>query len=60
MVRPYVDCKKCKRHFVCVEVCPAGVFDKTEEGCVKVARPKDCIGCRSCEAGCPVEAIEVK
>ncbi|MBN1923682.1 MAG: 4Fe-4S binding protein [Nanoarchaeota archaeon] len=60
MVKPNVDCKKCKRHFTCVSVCPVGVFDKTDKGCVKVARPKDCIGCGACEANCPEQAIVVK
>jgi len=60
MVKPVVDCKKCKRHFACLDVCPVGVFEKTKEGCVKVAHPENCIGCRACEANCPEKAIKVK
>jgi NAD-dependent dihydropyrimidine dehydrogenase PreA subunit len=60
MPKPIVDCKKCKRHFTCVSVCPMSVFEETKEGCVKVARPKECIGCGACEANCPTGAIKVK
>ncbi len=59
MVKPHVDCKKCKQHFTCVSVCPVNVFEEADK-CVKVARPKDCIGCGACEANCPEKAIEVK
>jgi len=59
MVRPFVDCEKCKRHFTCVSVCPVNVFEETDDGCVKVARPKDCIGCGACQANCPANAIVV-
>jgi NAD-dependent dihydropyrimidine dehydrogenase PreA subunit len=37
-----VDCK-------IVDVCPVHVFD-CKNGKLTVARPKDCIGCRACEA----------
>jgi 2-oxoglutarate ferredoxin oxidoreductase subunit delta len=58
--RPYIDCNKCKQHFVCVNVCPSNVFDKVgEKECPKVARPQECIGCRACEVNCPETAIEV-
>lgn len=61
MVKPTIDCKKCKHHFVCVDICPANVFDKVaNDKCPKVARPKECIGCRACEVNCPENAIEVK
>lgn len=60
MVKPNVDCSKCKRHFTCVNVCPVGVFEKTDKGCVKVAHPEKCIGCRACEVNCPENAITVE
>ncbi|VVB75934.1 4Fe-4S dicluster domain protein [Candidatus Tiddalikarchaeum anstoanum] len=59
-VRPYIDVKKCKKHFTCVSVCPVTVFDKvSDKDYPKIARPADCIGCHACEANCPENAIIV-
>lgn len=59
--RPYIDCKKCTKSFVCVSICPTTIFDKiSDDKCPKVARPKDCINCLACENNCPSGAIKVK
>ncbi len=61
MPKPIVDKKKCKGHFLCIDVCPVNVFDKDEKAKkVKVVRPDDCIGCRACEAQCPESAVKIE
>jgi len=59
MPKPVIDSKKCNGCFTCVEVCPVNVFAKDGKK-AKVAKPKDCIGCRACEVQCPQGAIKVK
>ncbi len=59
--RPYIDCEKCTKAFICVNICPSEVFDKiSDDKCPKVARPEDCINCKACENNCPSDAIRVK
>jgi 2-oxoglutarate ferredoxin oxidoreductase subunit delta len=58
MSHPVVDYKKCKSNFVCLEVCPMGVFAK-ENNKIVVKNPSACIGCRACEIQCPEKAIKV-
>jgi len=63
MPHPVIDYKKCTTCGTCVSVCPVTVFDMKTDGKKKktvVARPSDCIGCRACEAQCPVQAIKVE
>lgn len=63
MPYPIIDYKKCTTCGTCVQVCPVTVFETKGEGKKKkivVAKPKDCIGCRACEAQCPVQAIKVE
>jgi NAD-dependent dihydropyrimidine dehydrogenase PreA subunit len=58
MPKPIIDSKKCTKCGTCIEICPVQVFAK-EADKVIVKKPKDCIGCRACEAQCPAEAIKV-
>ncbi len=53
---PEVMTKKCTGCNLCVEVCPAFVFDLEDKKAV-VKRGDWCIGCGHCGAVCPVEAI---
>jgi NAD-dependent dihydropyrimidine dehydrogenase PreA subunit len=59
MAKVTIDYKKCDVSKVCVDVCPANVFDFKEKKVV-VARPQDCIACKACENSCPVHAIKVE
>jgi NAD-dependent dihydropyrimidine dehydrogenase PreA subunit len=59
MSKPVIDYKKCTFQKKCAEVCPMNVFDVLEDKVV-VARPKDCINCKACEASCPVNAVVVE
>lgn len=56
--KPIVDKKKCNGEGTCVNVCPVNVFE-IKKGKSVVVRPKDCIGCKACEASCPTSAIKV-
>jgi len=59
LFKPTINYKKCKVHGICIQVCPVSVYEK-EGKKVVVKRPEDCIGCKSCEASCPEQAITVK
>ncbi len=59
MFLPRIDPKKCKQHGECVDVCPVNVFE-AEDNEVVVANPADCLGCESCIAVCPEEAITLQ
>jgi len=52
---PYVITSLCKKHGLCVEVCPV---DAIEEGDDQYyIDPDTCIECGTCEGECPEEAI---
>lgn len=61
-----LDPSVCKGCQICIEVCPKGVFEKTDKiskrghHIIKVARPSECIGCLECEVLCPDLAITVE
>ena len=59
MFMPRIDSEKCKRHFDCIDVCPTDVFEKDGKEPI-VANPADCVGCESCIAVCPAEAITLQ
>jgi NAD-dependent dihydropyrimidine dehydrogenase PreA subunit len=59
MFMPRINRKKCKEARECIDVCPVDVFELDGDETV-VANPADCIGCESCIAVCPEEAITVE
>jgi NAD-dependent dihydropyrimidine dehydrogenase PreA subunit len=59
MPKPIIDASKCTNCNTCVEICPVQVFEKGAKT-PEVKKPKECIGCRACEAQCPSEAIKVQ
>ena len=53
-----ISARRCKRHGLCAEVCPARVY-KWEKGMVPlVANPERCTFCGQCVAVCPADCIE--
>ena len=44
---------------ICVNACPANVFDKNEAGLPVIARQDDCQTCFLCEIYCPTDALFV-
>lgn len=64
MVKVTVDLKKCDGDAICVEICPAAVFEMKEvpgyEGKKTVVVDNDaCIACKACEVQCPTQAITI-
>lgn len=60
-----VDRERCKACYICLENCPKNVFE-VDDGFnskgyqpIRVARPQDCIGCRSCTIVCPDVVFEL-
>jgi 2-oxoglutarate ferredoxin oxidoreductase subunit delta len=59
------DRERCKACYICLENCPKNVFEKDDgfnsKGYqpIRVARPQDCIGCRSCTIVCPDIVFEL-
>jgi len=49
----------CKGCGLCVEFCPATVFEQQDDGRITAAHPERCTGCRWCELHCPDFAIFV-
>ena len=46
-----IQCQHCE-HPECVQVCPTGASQKTEDGTVQIDKSK-CIGCQFCVMACP-------
>jgi NAD-dependent dihydropyrimidine dehydrogenase PreA subunit len=53
------DEAKCTNCGTCVEVCPAGVFEKRDDKVV-VVNPDACVLCRACEAQCSAQALTIE
>lgn len=58
MVEIKIDLEKCTGCGTCIDVCPVGVFE-LREGKSAAVNINECLVCRSCEAQCPENAIEV-
>ena len=55
-----IEDKGCRGCTLCVDICPADVFEFEEQTeLAKVPRPDDCIGCYSCFYYCPSQCIEI-
>lgn len=54
-----VSVRRCIECDICVRVCPANVFDATDEGAPVIARQDDCQTCFLCEIYCPTDALYV-
>jgi NAD-dependent dihydropyrimidine dehydrogenase PreA subunit len=58
-----VDVAKCEACSDCVDTCPNELIAMGEENGKQFAMfkgdPDDCIGCYSCESGCPEGAITI-
>ncbi len=46
----------CKGCGICTSICPKNVLELENEKC-RIARPKDCVRCRSCVRLCPDYAL---
>jgi NAD-dependent dihydropyrimidine dehydrogenase PreA subunit len=51
----HIDPDKCDGCEECVRFCPVDVFDMAHKA--TVARPQNCLGCRTCAAVCKSKAI---
>ena len=49
----------CKSCGICVEFCPAGIFEKSKNSIPVIHNPDACTGCRFCEFHCPDFAISI-
>jgi len=55
-----LETKGCRGCTMCVDICPADVFDYDEATAMAtVARTQDCMGCLSCHYICPSQCVEV-
>ncbi|MGE5678202.1 MAG: ferredoxin family protein [Pseudomonadota bacterium] len=50
----------CKNCGICIEFCPAGVFNKEIDGTPVLEHQERCSGCRLCELRCPDFAVRVE
>jgi len=53
----YVDADKCDGCEECVKYCPVDVFDFASKA--YPVRPRNCLGCRTCEAVCKSKAVVI-
>jgi NAD-dependent dihydropyrimidine dehydrogenase PreA subunit len=56
--RIHLDTERCTGAFVCLEVCPEGVFEREENRKkVTLAHPEQCVRCAACIVQCPRDAL---
>ncbi len=56
--RIHLDTERCTGAFVCLEVCPEGVFQREESRKqVALAHPEQCVRCAACIVQCPKDAL---
>jgi NAD-dependent dihydropyrimidine dehydrogenase PreA subunit len=55
-----IEASGCRDCSLCIDICPTKVFDQDKaKGIAVASRPKDCIGCTSCQYICPSRCLEV-
>lgn len=61
-----VDHDSCEADGICISVCPVSVFEWIDTPGHPMSdrksdpvNEKDCVFCRACEVGCPVQAIKI-
>jgi NAD-dependent dihydropyrimidine dehydrogenase PreA subunit len=61
MVKIIIDYSKCSGDFdkICVEICPASVFQDEKSRKPRVADEENCILCLTCQFNCPRQAIKI-
>jgi len=52
-----IDQGTCSKCYSCIQVCPATLYKKMEDGSVKFLTNKFCITCGHCVSACPEDAI---
>jgi NAD-dependent dihydropyrimidine dehydrogenase PreA subunit len=58
LFRIQLDTERCTGAFVCLEVCPEGVFKREEnQKKVALAHPEQCVRCAACIVQCPRDAL---
>lgn len=60
MNRITINKNRCKRCGICIEFCPAKLFDTEKDGTPLPKNEELCTGCKLCEARCPDFAIKVE
>ncbi len=53
-------CLKCQEEFgsPCIAFCPAGVYEKDNNGDTKPLNPSNCLHCKTCQRKCPYQNIK--
>jgi Fe-S-cluster-containing hydrogenase component 2 len=52
----YIITAECIKCGICVEVCPAGAIEESDEQFTII---ETCINCGKCKDACPIEAIKI-
>ncbi len=58
--RIVINSEWCKKCGICVEFCPAVVFEARDDGFPLIVNPDACTWCEMCELRCPDLAIVLK